>query len=146
MDENLKNFHIIITVIISVFGLFISWLSFQKARFEVFNEFNKRYDVMNENLNLIKNGLEIKNGKAKDEIINDYIILCAEEYHWRWRFLISCKVWENWKIGIEYFFECEQFHDKIREEYRNKNSYYGFFDSRFFKSLDKKYKIIKRKQ
>lgn len=133
----------IIIILVSIFGVIISLLSFQKSRFEVFNEFNKKYDELNEDLNLIRSNKEPKQGKIKEEVINDYLILCSEEFHWRWRFQISYKVWKNWRNGIEYFFQNENFHETIRTEYnKSKNSYYGFFDSKFFKSIDKKYKII----
>ncbi|HEY5534704.1 MAG TPA: hypothetical protein VIL99_07215 [Ignavibacteria bacterium] len=43
--------------------------------------------------------------KTYEDIIFDYLNLCAEEYFWEEQGLIIKEAWENWSKGIEYFLD-----------------------------------------
>jgi hypothetical protein len=111
--------------------------------FKSFTKCNRRFDEMNELLNLIdlnnskKNNNEIldkmieRNGNIKtvNQIILDYLDLCAEEYYlYKYSGIISRKVWEHWLNGMLYYFvKGDIFHQVILKERKlRENSYYGF--------------------
>lgn len=129
-----------------IVGIFVGLLSliytvnssyFQNKKIfkELFDKFNKRYDRLNEDLNLLSKfdekfirelSSEVKDKNEK--IMNDYLNLCAEEYYWFRRGMIDSEVWDNWFSGICYFLTKPVFKDIIgyENENFNKDSYYGF--------------------
>jgi intergrase/recombinase len=93
---------------------------------ELFTEFNRRYDRMNNFLNQVTD--KKLEGKEKQNII-DYLNLCAEEYMWVKKGRIPHKVWKSWKNGIETFLKVPSIKEVFDEERKLwKSSYYGFFD------------------
>jgi hypothetical protein len=89
---------------------------------ELFTEFNRRYDALNERLCAI--GV---NGDASDassrKVIVDFFNLCAEEYLWYSEGYIHTEVWRSWCAGMVWYFEREPFRTTWDEE-SLKNSYY----------------------
>ncbi|MHA7128633.1 hypothetical protein [Algoriphagus namhaensis] len=105
-----NEFEALIAALILYFGILYNILvykiSIDKSFKELFNEFNKRFDNMNEDLNLIynKNFLSFHgSSRTSESIIIDYLNLCAEEYYWFKKGRIDLKVWESWKKGILFY-------------------------------------------
>ncbi|MFK7827060.1 MAG: hypothetical protein AB8G05_23155 [Oligoflexales bacterium] len=89
--------------------------------FTIIQEFNRRYDSLNDNLEKI-----IKNPQDS-VVVYDYFNLCAEEYYFYSRGLIPSEIWRVWFSGMEEKFNCGiiQRH-AIKEFTDKKNQYYGF--------------------
>jgi len=71
---------------------------------ELFTEFNKRYDALNEHLEEIKINCKTIDD-LKDNIIlknklTDFFNLCAEEYFWHKKKRIDNEVWHAWESGM----------------------------------------------
>ena len=99
-------------VIITILGSIVSFVFFvQKQQLdemrlfkELFQEFNARYDKMNEKMNDIMatpTGDSLK--KEDEDTLNDYFNLCGEEYLYYRKGYIDAKVWLTWKNGMKYF-------------------------------------------
>jgi len=74
---------------------------------ELFTEFNKRYDELNECLEEITSDFSsiqdlhnFERGKYLRYKLNDYFNLCAEEYYWSQKGRIDAKIWKAWEIGM----------------------------------------------
>ena len=92
---------------------------------ELFTEFNRRYDNLNEALNRIasRNAGEDLESSERD-VLNDYFNLCAEEYLFCQRDYIYPEVWRSWFNGMKFFYR----NDRIRRYWRSElesESYYG---------------------
>jgi hypothetical protein len=114
----------------------------QKVQRELFDAFNKRFDALNESLNIIhsqsrarlsppvfqhkNDGLE--RPKTWEEVTQDYLNLCSEEYLWYTKKLISQDVWKAWRAGILYYLKSAHIQTLFREESQFTESYYGFFE------------------
>jgi hypothetical protein len=90
---------------------------------DLFTEFNRRYDSMNESLRQIANS-----GKPPDEAahqaIIDYCNLCGEEYLFFAEGYIHREAWRPWCAGMLWYFEREPFRSIWDEEHATR-SYYG---------------------
>jgi len=93
---------------------------------ELFNEFNTRYDKLNENLNRIRTDTKsIEMIPADRDVLYNYFNLCAEEHFFHLQGYIPEEVWSSWWEGMRYFFNCP----RIRAEWDGDpggNSFYGF--------------------
>jgi len=71
---------------------------------ELFSEFNKRYDVLNDYLYQITTTCKTLEDLNKQPLLkyklNDYYNLCAEEYYWFNKNRIDEKVWDSWEAGM----------------------------------------------
>jgi hypothetical protein len=93
---------------------------------ELFTEFNRRYDDLNDHLNAIKSeqttrALSIN----EEEHLFTYFNLCAEEHFFYEAGYIDRRIWEAWNNGMRIFFS----HSRIRnlwEKESKANSFYGF--------------------
>lgn len=101
---------------------------------ELFQEFNKKYDKkFNDKLNEIdcqfrlNNQYTISNREDRGLII-DYLNLCSEEYLWYSKGRIPEKVWKAWKAGMLYFLSLPPIKKIIKEQFNQKDSYYGLFE------------------
>jgi hypothetical protein len=98
---------------------------------ELFKEFNNRYDtVFNDFLNKLYEEKEIKlvldlNEKLK---VIDYINMCSEEYLWYKKGRIPEEVWKAWKNGIIHYAQIPSINNVFKEQYSQRDSYYGLFD------------------
>lgn len=90
---------------------------------ELFTDFNRRYDALNERLSAIAVNGGASDGSSKQVII-DYFNLCAEEYLWYTEGYIHADVWRSWCAGMVWYFDREPFRTTWNEESK-KNSYYG---------------------
>lgn len=114
-------------------GYVLFYLNFRnnslKNLFSILSEFNKRYDVLNNNL-FSKN--------VTDSVIYDYFNICAEEYYFYQHGLIPSDIWDSWFIGMKDVFSQKRVQTIALIEFNNKisKSYYGFnpFDLGLLKS------------
>ena len=91
---------------------------------QLFYDFNKRYDDLNEELKKIKDDSNIELTETEKFLLSDYFNLCGEEYLFYKNGYIYPEVWESWVNGMRIFLKIE----KIKVEWMNEfktNSYYG---------------------
>jgi hypothetical protein len=90
---------------------------------ELFTEFNRRYDNLDERLRQIATS-----GKQPDEAacqaIIEYYNLCGEEYLFFSEGYIHHEAWRSWCAGMLWYFKREPFRTMWEEENAT-NSYYG---------------------
>lgn len=93
---------------------------------KLFNEFNVRFDGLNDDLNRIQSLPAGMLTDPKDrQRLYDYFNLCAEEYLYFKSGYIDKEVWSYWCLGMSYFAANEAIHDVwVRE--LEQGSYYGF--------------------
>jgi len=93
---------------------------------ELFTEFNRRYDDLNDDLNAILFGPSEGLLTADErEHLFSYFNLCAEEHLFYKAGYIDHRVWESWNRGMKPFFK----HPRIQalwEQDSKAGSYYGF--------------------
>lgn len=119
------------SITISIFGLFYiianhKIIKDQSFR-DLFREFNKRFDDINESLNEIVHAYS--DSRLETKIIQDYLNLCSEEYLWKKKKRIPKSVWEAWEAGIiDYLKKSQKIKDHFVDEYKrgHDKSYYGF--------------------
>jgi hypothetical protein len=121
-----------INAIVAVLTILISSLFFiQKQKLEelkifiqLFKAFNKRYDKLNDHLNVIMGKTEPLEDEEKQKLY-DYFNLCGEEYFYYKQGYISPEVWESWLNGMKYFYKDSNI-KRIWNEELELNSYYKF--------------------
>lgn len=93
---------LLITLIFSVFS---RSLANDKMRRELFADFNKRYDDLNDDLYRIKEQIksieELNKSPLKSKLI-DFFNLCAEEFYWRRR--LGNRIWKCWHAGMKHWY------------------------------------------
>ncbi|MGL5276095.1 hypothetical protein [Myroides sp.] len=122
MIEFLKsNPQVVVTLLIGVFTLFITFwynrnnlkLAREKMEKELFTEFNRRYDELNDSLSMLDDSMTIEDlkdtpskieNKTLYNVIVDYFNLCAEQHYWKQNKRISNKIWNAWHVGMMYYF------------------------------------------
>lgn len=93
---------------------------------ELFQEFNVRFDDLNNDLNRIYGkGIDLKNEEQDIQKLYDYFNLCGEEYLYYQKGYIFPEIWEAWLNGMRYFYKNEKIKD-IWDKELESNSYYGF--------------------
>lgn len=113
------------------------WISFnqnrletKKAQRELFEHYNQRFDKLNENLNRVCENQPLDGFKTSEEVIQDYLNLCSEEYLSMTDGLVSEKVWTAWIEGINYYLRFKPIQDYFKHQRElAPNSYYGFFNT-----------------
>lgn len=91
-----------------------------------YQEFNSRYDKLNENMNRIATSSTEEELSEKDIfILFDYFNLCSEEYLYYTRGYIYPEVWKAWCNGIHFFLKNEKIQKLWKNEEKNAASYYG---------------------
>jgi len=93
---------------------------------ELFTEFNRRYDMLNDDL------AEISTGKSTTpehpQLIIDYLNLCAEEYLFFRDGYIHAEVWKAWCRGMLQYLDREPVRTIWRRELAS-DSYYGLTET-----------------
>jgi hypothetical protein len=128
-NEYREDLPIVITIIGGVFSLFyfVQQQQIEELKLfkELFNDFNGRYDKLNNRLNEIRdnpnNNILTREDKAT---LDDYFNLCSEEYFYYIKGYIEPDVWQSWCRGMLYFLG----NDKIRTIWLREEktgSYYG---------------------
>ena len=93
---------------------------------ELFTDFNRRYDVMNDFLNeIIMLPAQIELSPSDKRKHYDYFNLCAEEFYFYRSGYIPEQVWDSWRRGIQIFLQTPAILDLFRSELETE-SYYGF--------------------
>ena len=123
----------------TVIGVILSTVYFvQKQKLEelrlfhkLFQEFNSRYDRMNELLNALRdsNGSSLTRPGPERDLLNDYFNLCGEEFLYYSLGYVPPQVWRAWYNGMKVFRMSERIR-KLWDEELKSDSYYGLrFDS-----------------
>jgi hypothetical protein len=93
---------------------------------KLFQEFNARFDKINDHLNRIYLSSTIPVSDERDlQALYDYFNLCAEEYLYFKSGYIDREVWNSWLAGMRYFAENPEIRRVWQREVRQ-GSYYGF--------------------
>ncbi len=92
---------------------------------DLFNDFNGRYDNLNQSLNAIAQGDE-NAPLTLEEVnqLNDYFNLCGEEYLYYALGYIYPNVWQAWRNGMMTYLKHKRIRDHWGKE-QSSNSYYG---------------------
>src|ERR1043165_2380128 len=123
-----------VTLVVSLIGVFTGFVYFlyrqhldeTKLFKELFVEFNKRYDDLNEKLNRILLAPTADRLAAEEtEVLFDYFNLCAEEFLFYKAGYIDEEVWQSWRKGMGIFGENERIRQLWEKELKTE-SYYGF--------------------
>lgn len=129
-----KQFEAIVAVVGTVGGFMHFLYSQHQQEVELFNDlfrgFTKRYDELNNKLNLIRireSGSPLQ--LEEKNILYDYFNLCAEEHLFHEAGYIDHQVWRAWCRGMMVFDDIPEIHELWQDELKT-DSYYGF-------SLDK---------
>jgi hypothetical protein len=109
-------------------GLLNYWLSRDKVMQELFTTFNRRYDDLNDNLLAISQGFPLTGSKNAEQVIVDYLNLCAEEYFWYMRGRIDKDIWKAWRVGMNHWMKFPAIQAIAKKEAAAKDSYYGLFN------------------
>jgi len=99
---------------------------------ELFTEFNEKYDTkFNNELSKIHNQYMVNPNyqltENDNQLVIDYINLCAEEYLWYTKGRIDESVWKNWENGMKFYLNIEPIKKCFINEESQKDSYYGLF-------------------
>jgi len=92
----------------------------------LFQEFNARYDRLNERLNAIVESSSEELTDNDKMVLFDYFNLCAEEYLFYKSGYIDQDVWRAWLAGMKYYFDRKRAIRVLCESEIKANSYYGF--------------------
>lgn len=90
---------------------------------ELFTDFNRRYDDMNQKLEDIRAGSQISDSNLR-RILVGYFNLCAEEYLFYKEGFIHRSAWRSWCLGMLYYLKDERIR-KIWDDEVGQDSYYG---------------------
>ena len=131
-----------ITVVGSVFSFFfvIQKQASEDIRLfkELFVDFNKRYDTLNEGLNrIVEEESTSPLTDEEEDILNDYFNLCGEEYLYFKQGFILLEVWQSWCNGMYFFME----NPRIKPMWINEQkslSYYGLTTQIIYKGTGRK--------
>jgi len=136
--ENLRTQLIATLAAIATFYISLNkhWLDSDAIFRSLFDAFNERFNKLNDNLNIIReNALagrsvpsELNDNKTPNQVVQDYLNLCAEEYFWYQKGRIEKKIWESWKEGIRYYLEVPMIYDYFKGQEAEDKAYYGFFE------------------
>lgn len=93
---------------------------------KLFQEFNARFDKLNDHLNRICMSPTIPISDGKDlQVLYDYFNLCAEEYLYFKSGYIDQEVWKSWLAGMRYFAANSEIR-RVWQREVDQGSYYGF--------------------
>ena len=93
---------------------------------KLFQEFNTRFDKLNDQLNCIHSSSTMSIADERDlQVLYDYFNLCAEEYLFFKSGYIDQEVWKSWLAGMRYFAENSEIR-RIWQREVDQGSYYGF--------------------
>lgn len=153
----LSNPQVVVTLIIGFFTLIVTWwfnrtnykLNHQKMEKDLFSEFNKRFDQLNDDLsklephftkeNLLEIRVDYNNKKSLYNAVIDYFNLCAEQHFWYQKKRISEKIWKSWHSGMMFYYETYPVLRQLWEEETRDKKY----ESYYLKKSDDFFKVNK---
>jgi hypothetical protein len=140
-----ENPQVVITLIIGVVGLIITWwfsqnnlkIAHQKMEKDLFSEFNKRYDILNDTLFLLRTDYTIADLHSHISLYNDkktlhhalidYFNLCGEQYYWKSKGRISDEIWNSWHAGMMGYYTRYEVVRKVWEEECKEDGYRTYY-------------------
>lgn len=108
---------------------------------ELFTDFNRRYDELNDDLQFIHDHYRTTEELQKAENythlknrIIDFFNICAEEYFWYQKGRIDKNVWMSWNAGMKFWYRVPAIKDLWIEETKEEGltSYYITNGKHFF--------------
>lgn len=130
---------VITTAILGGSGLLITYiynrhnrkLANDKMHKELFTEFNKRYDALNDDLNKIVHTIntleQLNHNEHLQSKLNDFFNLCAEEYFWYKKNRIDDSVWKSWSSGMNYWYQASPVIKEAWKKEFSKNGYTSYY-------------------
>ena len=92
---------------------------------DLFAEFNRRYDGLNERLNqILTENQEKELSKEQIDLLYDYFNLCGEEYLFYKQGFIYSEVWKAWCNGMKVFGKNKRIRELWQKEAQT-DSYYA---------------------
>lgn len=91
---------------------------------EIFQECNRRYDAMNELLEMARASDEAHLNTEETSLLVDYFNLCGEEYLYYRQGYVPPAVWEAWYLGMKIVICSPRINELWRSE-KATGSYYG---------------------
>jgi hypothetical protein len=104
---------------------------------EIFVDFNRRYDALNEELNQIVRDSGNSLGKNEIDTLYDYFNLCGEEYFFYKHGYIYPEVRTAWCNGIDYYLKDKRIGNLWSQEEATE-SYYGLTHNEISKHIAQK--------
>jgi hypothetical protein len=92
---------------------------------KLFEQFNKRYDDMNDDMNRIYRDSESSLTGPVIKTLYKYFNLCGEEYLYYRKGFIYEEVWRAWNNGMKFFLKNPRIKRLWDEELKDNDSYYG---------------------
>jgi hypothetical protein len=110
-------------------------LANHKMQKELFTEFNKRYNELNDNLNLLSSSTleDFSNWFLPEDrvkikaTIYDFFNLCSEEYYWKNEGRIPKKVWKSWERGMNDIYNRSEVIKTMWEEECQNNGFISYY-------------------
>ncbi|MEN5130926.1 MULTISPECIES: hypothetical protein [Weeksellaceae] len=111
-------------------------LSREKMEKDLFIEFNKRYDELNDSLTLLSNISSTEELKATESLIEnksmynvliDYFNLCAEQFYWKEKERISKEIWKSWNKGMKFYYDGYAVVRELWEEETKDEKYESYY-------------------
>ncbi|MBP1167640.1 hypothetical protein JOE44_004524 [Chryseobacterium sp. PvR013] len=111
-------------------------LSREKMEKDLFTEFNKRYDELNDSLTLLSNISSTEELKATESLIEnksmynvliDYFNLCAEQFYWKEKERISKEIWKSWNKGMKFYYDGYAVVRELWEEETKDEKYESYY-------------------
>jgi hypothetical protein len=128
-EDSEKRWQIVLTLIgaSAAFVHFLYSRHIEEMRLlkELFTDFNKRYDSLNDALNAIvmrPDSMELSDVDIR--VLYDYFNLCAEKFYFYKSGYIPKEVWFSWRRGIQFYAEFPGILGLLRSELMS-DSYYG---------------------
>lgn len=130
LPEHLQSAQLLLSVIggIAAFFHFLySQHNNNTDRFiKLFQDFNARFDKLNDQLNTILLSSKVPIAEKQDlQTLYDYFNLCGEEYLYFKSGYIDQDVWQSWLAGMRYFAANSEVR-RIWQRELDQGSYYGF--------------------
>lgn len=92
---------------------------------ELFSDFNRRYDTLNDVLNeMLMRPAPLELTPDDKRKLYDYFNLCAEEFYFFKCGYIPEKVWITWRSGMRIFLNSSEIYEILKQEL-DTGSYYG---------------------
>ncbi|MGA3212372.1 MAG: hypothetical protein ABSD20_13785 [Terriglobales bacterium] len=94
---------------------------------ELFVEFNRRYESLNERLLRAANSVAGQEGQDQldRQVVIDYFNLCGEEYLFFREGYIHPRVWRSWCIAMLWYLNREPFRSMWEGDEEDTDTYYG---------------------
>ena len=112
-------------------------LNHEKMEKDLFTEFNKRYDHLNDTLSLLDVDFttdklhNIKalynDNKSLYHCVIDYFNLCGEQYYWKSKGRISDEIWNSWHAGMMAYYTKYEVVRKLWEEESKGDGYKAYY-------------------